>query len=275
MGNMGSLKYTPAQAVKKLVDLIKEAQEIDEELVLRYPPNIELVQKWQTRAGAAIKKSFFHYDYYLDRLREINYQPSRRPKERRFNDQPSSSIALDKATRILKEAIVDIQLDNIADVPLLQISSETIDPGLWYFVQDELVNEKWDKVTAQTAIYLEHTIRKLTGDPRSHDGKKLTATKLFERVFSKSGEYSLGSERETGEQIGWLNLTTGFALAIGNVDRHNIQNRDDQQKYAIGALGLASLILTQLEYQHSDKLVKPPRPSFGDVLISSENSNLG
>jgi hypothetical protein len=263
---MGNIRYTPAQAVERLVELIKEAQEIDE-FSLQYPPNIDFVERWHARAESAIRKAFFNYDYYLDMLREINYRPARRPQKRRFDQQPAASIALDRSMGILKEAIVDIQLDNIAEIPLLQIGPDTIDSGLWWYVRDELVNERWDKVTAQTAIYLEDRIRKLTGSPTSERGKKLTATNLFEKVFNRSGAYTLGSPSEPGEQDGWLRLTSGFALAIGNVHRHNIQNREDQQKYAIGSLGLASLILTQLEYQHSETLVKPPRPSFGDVII--------
>ena len=42
----------------------------------------------------------------------------------------------------------------------------------------------------------------------------------------------------------------GFAQAIGNVDRHRIQSRSDAKKYAIGVLGLGSLLLTQLRYEH-------------------------
>ena len=44
----------------------------------------------------------------------------------------------------------------------------------------------------------------------------------------------------------------GFAQALGNVDRHRIQSRDDAQRYAIGVLGLGSLLLTQLRHEHGD-----------------------
>lgn len=44
----------------------------------------------------------------------------------------------------------------------------------------------------------------------------------------------------------------GFAQALGNVDRHRIQKRDDARRYAIGVLGVGSLLLTQLRYEHSE-----------------------
>jgi hypothetical protein len=44
----------------------------------------------------------------------------------------------------------------------------------------------------------------------------------------------------------------GFAQAMGNVDRHRIQQRQDARRYAIGVFGLGSLLLTQLRYEHSD-----------------------
>lgn len=41
-------------------------------------------------------------------------------------------------------------------------------------------------------------------------------------------------------------LGTDFAQALGNVDRHKIQSRDDAKRYAFGILGLGSLLQTQL-----------------------------
>ena len=47
-------------------------------------------------------------------------------------------------------------------------------------------------------------------------------------------------------------LGMGFAQALSNVDRHHIQDRDDARRYAIGVLGLGSLLLTQLRHEHAD-----------------------
>ena len=70
------------------------------------------------------------------------------------------------------------------------------------------------------------------------------------RVFNDESDWRLGSR--TGEREGWRALATGFAQALSNVDRHKIQRRQDAQRYAIGVLGLGSLILTQLRHEHAE-----------------------
>jgi hypothetical protein len=44
----------------------------------------------------------------------------------------------------------------------------------------------------------------------------------------------------------------GFALALRNVDTHRIQQRDDHKRHAMGVVGTASLLLTQLRHQHGN-----------------------
>ena len=69
-------------------------------------------------------------------------------------------------------------------------------------------------------------------------------------MFANDGQYRLG--KEPGEWEGWRMLGMGFAQALSNVDRHNIQRRTDAKRYAFGVLGVGSLILTQLRHQHGD-----------------------
>ena len=70
------------------------------------------------------------------------------------------------------------------------------------------------------------------------------------RVFADDSDWRLGSR--AAEREGWRALATGFAQALSNVDRHRIQRRDDARRYALGVLGLGSLLLTQLRYEHGD-----------------------
>lgn len=43
-----------------------------------------------------------------------------------------------------------------------------------------------------------------------------------------------------------------MVAAIGNVTRHSIEKRDDAKQYALGVLGMASLLLTQIRFEHPD-----------------------
>jgi len=41
-------------------------------------------------------------------------------------------------------------------------------------------------------------------------------------------------------------------MALGNADRHRVQQRDDAKRYGMGVLGAGSLLLTQLRHQHAN-----------------------
>ena len=88
--------------------------------------------------------------------------------------------------------------------------------------------------------------------PKGRNGETLVGKGLFTAIFANDGQFRLG--KEAGEWEGWRSLGAGFAQALGNVDRHNIQKRVDAKRYAFGVLGLGSLILTQLRYQHGEDL---------------------
>ncbi|MET7344672.1 TIGR02391 family protein [Streptomyces sp. NPDC005547] len=113
-------------------------------------------------------------------------------------------------------------------------------------------NEEWQKVASQTAIFVEDRVRQWCGRPRGNNGQALVGKSLFATALANDAQYRLG--KEPGEWEGWRALGTGFAQALSNVDRHNIQKRDDAKRYAFGVLGIGSLILTQLRYQHGEDL---------------------
>ena len=99
-------------------------------------------------------------------------------------------------------------------------------------------------------IYVEDKVRRWAGNPSSKDGGKLIGRDLFIKALASDGPLALGAQQN--ELDGWRMLGSGMVAALGNVDRHGIQQRDDLHRYAMGVLGLASLLLTQIRYQHPD-----------------------
>jgi hypothetical protein len=95
-------------------------------------------------------------------------------------------------------------------------------------------NEDWQTVASQTAIFVEDRVRKWCGSPHGKQGETLVGKGLHTKVFADDGQFRLGKER--GEWEGWRSLGVGFAQALGNVDRHNIQKRVDTKRYAFGVL---------------------------------------
>lgn len=73
---------------------------------------------------------------------------------------------------------------------------------------------------------------------------------LMAKVFADDSDWWIGAL--PGEREGWRALAIGFIQALSNVDRHRIQKRDDARRYAMGVLGLGSLLLTQLRHAHGE-----------------------
>jgi hypothetical protein len=107
----------------------------------------------------------------------------------------------------------------------------------------------------EVAIFVENHIRTWANSPKDRNGNELVGKNLYLKVFDDSSDYRLGAQ--AGEREGWRYLGMGFAQALSNVDRHRIQNRDDAKRYALGVLGLGSLLLTQMRFEHEAILHTP------------------
>ena len=151
-----------------------------------------------------------------------------------------------EAAGLLEAAIYELEL-TAGPAP-----AADYDPGLWDHVKHSVDQQRWEQVASAAVIYIEDKVRRWAGNPVDKTGSKLHGQALFARVLGQGGELSLGSQ--PSETDGWRNLGTGLVAALGNVDRHGIQDRDDARPYALGVLGLASLLLTQVKHQHPTKV---------------------
>lgn len=133
-------------------------------------------------------------------------------------------------------------------------SGSNIDAQLWEHVRKLVESADWPNLPAAVAIFVETKIRAWGEFGRDTYGKV-----LYQKAFADDGELRLGGARSEWE--GWRALATGLATAVGNSDRHHVQQRDDMERYAMGVLGLGSLILTQLRYQHADIVLERDEPS--------------
>lgn len=125
------------------------------------------------------------------------------------------------------------------------VDESSFDPELWIYVCGLVESGDWGKVAAQAAVFTEDKVRRWSAQDASSVGKG-----LYANAMGDAGELRLGGLK--GEWEGWRGLGMGLAQAIGNVDRHHVQSPVDQRRYAVGVMGLASLLLTQMRYQHSE-----------------------
>ncbi|WP_344204441.1 TIGR02391 family protein, partial [Aeromicrobium alkaliterrae] len=105
--------------------------------------------------------------------------------------------------------------------------------------------EAWPLVPSAVVTFTEDWFRRRGGDPRHHKNGKLVGKDLFSRVLE---DQPLGNE--DGEQTGWKLLGMGLAQAIGNLHRHNVEQRADAEQLAWRVIGLASLLLGEMKRSH-------------------------
>jgi Protein of unknown function (Hypoth_ymh) len=127
--------------------------------------------------------------------------------------------------------------------------ANTLDHDLLTRVDHVFRVEDWTAVASLAATFVEDRFRVWTGLDQNAFGVNLM-TKV---LHPDTGVFPLGTA--AAEREGWHQLGRGFMTACSNVDRHRIQSRDDLRRYAVGVLGTASLLLTQLRYQHGNRFI--------------------
>jgi hypothetical protein len=131
-------------------------------------------------------------------------------------------------------------------------SGATIDPELWDHVRGLVDAGDWEKVAREAAVFVEDKLRIWASVPPSVTG----SVNVFKAAIGGPNGFILPKAGPTSEQQGWQQLATGFALALRNPSGHQVRHRSDAERYALGALGVASLLLTEIRYEYGD----PPKP---------------
>jgi hypothetical protein len=201
---------------------------------------------WKSRVRAVVARSLGPGNDLVSKLDENSYGLSAwfaGTPERAWVDAFARGV--NTAVGYIEAAIYELELLQGDDEP---VDQRSFDPELWDHVKDLVGSEDWGKVASQTTIFVEDKVRTWAGLNSDMYGKG-----LYTAVLANDAELRLGKNR--GEWEGWRALGAGFAQAIGNVDRHRIQDRQDARRYALGVLGLGSLLLTQLHYEH-DELIE-------------------
>ncbi len=198
---------------------------------------------WKSQVRAVIRRGLGEQHELLGKLDSVKYTLSmwtERTPQSSFDQAYLGGVKTDIA--YVEAAIYELGLASQARDA--EISQDNFDPELWAHVQGLVDSEDWGKIPSQVAILVEDRVRRWSGEANRKVGKALYANALGDAGVLRLG--SMGSEWE-----GWRMLGMGLAQAIGNVDRHRIEKRPDARQYAIGALGLGSLLLTQLRYEQS------------------------
>jgi len=235
----------PQKAVELLGHRLAEAQE-----TLRYRRGDRDWKSWHPKTEATLRRIFGDEHRFVERFGGISWSLSAWT-----NNTPRESFeaafyrGLEAAIGLLEAAIFDQEtLAEVGD----PADDNIYDPELWSHVGHLVEGRRWEQVGSQTAIFVESKVREWSGL-----GPEVLGQDLMSRVFkSDGGIFVLG--RTKGEQKAWINLALGVS-GVGNVPRHNIDARPDAKRFALGLLGAASLLLTQLRYEHGNQFGNAPR----------------
>lgn len=233
----------PAVAIEELAKLKAEAE------ARGMFHRVEGIASWRPRVRMLFVRSLGKDNDLVVKFHKIVYSPMVA-----YAGMPGTEYAdarkrgVGRAVGLIDAALYELQLIG-GDEP---VDEHAFDPELWAHVKTEVDDGEWGKVASQTAIFVENHIRTWAGEPKDRSGNNLVGKQLYLEVFGDSSAYRLG--RQAGESEEWRFLGMGFAQALSNVDRYRIQKRDDAKRYALGVLGLGSLLLTQMRYEHDDIL---------------------
>ena len=235
---------------KRAADALRELkQQADTDALVQADSSQHIA--WRTKVQGLLDRSLGNESATATRFRKLSYHfgvwtgaPGEAEQDRRhFAD------VVKKAASIVEAAV--FELDLLAGEPEQgAVPASYFDQGLWNHVKHNVDEERWDQVASSAVIYTEDKVRRWSGNPLDKDGRRLVGKDLFVKALSLGGPLALGGQ--VNEHEGWRNLGTGLVAALGNVDRHNVQEREDLQCYAIGVVGLASLLLTQIQWQHPE-----------------------
>ena len=125
-----------------------------------------------------------------------------------------------------------------------------IDSELWMHVQILVEAGEWDKVALNAAVFVEDKLRDW-----AQLSTNLTGSVDAFKAALATDKLRLGDR--PSEQQGWQQLASGFALALRNRGGHRIEKRPDAKRYALGVLGLASLLLIEIRSVYGDPPTLP------------------
>lgn len=213
--------------------------------------DIEAVRSWIARVRIVLVRSLGETSHVVVQFDQVRWN-------RGFTWEPLSKAehvearasGLSASCSYIDAAIFELGLSSDEDESIV---AGSFDAGLWSHVRRLVEGEDWVNLAASVVIYVEDRVRTWAALPNSLVGKG-----LYARALGEDGPLKLGYQE--GESEGWRALGMGLALAVGNVTRHRVEKRLDSRAYALGVLGLGSLLLTQIRWQHDDLVVDAEEP---------------
>lgn len=212
-------------------------------------------EPWRLRASRTLALGLGDAHDLVRKFDEISWQYDRMAwapgHDYSIEDRPRHARAFSDgqkvATTILETAMFESGLLH----PVPQLLASDIDHELWAHLKGEVHRGEWAKVALHAAVYLEDWLRKRAQLPSTTVGIDLAKAAIGTGgALELRGASVGGTQPAPGEAQGWAQLGQGFVLAVRNVVGHRIDGRTDIRTYAMGVVGLVSLLMTEVRAEH-------------------------
>ncbi|MCT1449933.1 TIGR02391 family protein [Corynebacterium sp. p3-SID1194] len=218
----------------------------DQASELALAPNRAQLSSWKAKVHSVLESSLGSEHSIVKTFKSVKYSPSIWTSSTTSEElRRYSARGIEEAVGLIDAALFYMSVET---TQVTSVGGGSFEPHLLNHVEGLIAEEDWGKVASQVAIFVEDRIRLLAGNPKGSKGETLVGKALMARVFGEKSSLKLGDG--ASETEGWRFLAMGFTQALSNVDRHRIQERSDAKRYAMGVLGLGSLLLTQLKEEH-------------------------
>jgi hypothetical protein len=145
--------------------------------------------------------------------------------------------------KILEAALLEVEIECSSAAAPADVS--WVHPQLWSHVDTLVSASEWEQVVREACIFFEDWVRNRANLPTS-----LIGAPLMGEAFKSGGPLELGLGQVSTEGQGWGLLSKGVAMAIRNPAGHRIDQRADARGYAMGTLGVITLLMSQVELEH-------------------------
>jgi len=243
------------RAVEELKRLLEEG---------KVPHNEPELISWHSRVRAVMSRSLGPGADLVTKVDEVRYTPGFMPYGGAVDYQTYRNNGMARTSALIEAAIFELDLLTPQEDVL---GSSSFDVELWENVESLIATEDWVHLPAAVVIFLEHKVRTWAGLDKSLVGKG-----LYSKALADNGLLRLGAQ--PGEWEGWRMFGMALAQAVGNVDRHRLELRQDARAYAIGVLGAGSLLLTQIRAEHRQVIADAEAKAYPGQ-IPSDRAPLG
>ena len=233
----------PERAIIEL-NTLKQKAVNDPQVRLESPAHRE----WKAKVTAVLERSLGTDSSTVQQFTRLSYTvgvwtgaPGENERDRRYFAE-----RVDDAIALIDAAIYELELS----VGAPAVEGGSYDAGLWDHVKHSVEEGRWEQVASAGVIYVEDKVRRCWARHWISKARSWWARRYLLKHCRLAGHWP-SVVKVTRRMAGGASVQAWLLLSATSTGT-GIQERPDAKQYALGVLGLASLLLTQIKFEHGD-----------------------